>query len=145
MIEILVIIGIALAALLGTPLFVILGLLALIAFRAADISSSTVAIEMFRIAEEPMLIAIPLFTFAGYLFAESRAPQRLVRLSNALMSWFPGGLGFVALVTCALFTAFTGASGVTIIAMGGLLLPALRQDRYPERFSLRLLTTSGSL
>jgi tripartite ATP-independent transporter DctM subunit len=144
-IKILVMIGVALAALLGTPLFVILGLLALIAFKAADISSSAVAIEMFRIAEEPMLIAIPLFTFAGYLFAESRAPQRLVRLSNALMSWFPGGLGLVALVTCALFTAFTGASGVTIIAMGGLLLPALRQDRYPERFSLGLLTTSGSL
>lgn len=140
-----ILILVALAALFGTPLFVILGLLALLAFAQADIMSSAVAIDMFRMAEEPMLIAIPLFTFAGYLFAESGAPRRVVRVSNALLSWFPGGLGVVALVACALFTAFTGASGVTIIAMGGLLLPALLQDRYPERFSVGLLTTSGSL
>ncbi len=141
----LLILGIALAALFGTPLFVIIGIVALLAFHAADISSSVVAIDMFRIAEEPMLIAIPMFTFAGYLFAESQAPKRMVRVTDALLSWFPGGLGVVSLVVCALFTAFTGASGVTIIAMGGLLLPALLQDRYPERFSLGLLTTSGSL
>lgn len=136
---------VALAALFGTPLFVVLAVIALLAFHAADITSAAVAIDMYRIAEEPMLIAIPLFTFAGYLFAESGAPRRLVRVSNALLSWFPGGLGVVALAVCSLFTAFTGASGVTIIAMGGLLLPALLQDRYPERFSLGLLTTSGSL
>jgi tripartite ATP-independent transporter DctM subunit len=134
-----------LAALFGMPLFVVIGLVALVLFAQAGISSSAVAIEMFRVAEEPMLIAIPLFTFAGYLFAESGAPTRLVRVSNVVFSRFPGGLGVVALVACAIFTAFTGASGVTIIALGGLLLPALLQDRYPERFTLGLLTTSGSL
>jgi tripartite ATP-independent transporter DctM subunit len=142
-----ILIGIAIfaAALLGTPLFVVLGLIALLAFQQADISSVVLAIDMFRIAEEPMLIAIPLFTFAGYIFAESGAPGRLVGVSNALLSWFPGGLAVVALFACAIFTAFTGASGVTIIAMGGLLLPALMKNDYPEKFSLGLLTTSGSL
>lgn len=137
--------GIAIVALLGAPLFVVIALVALLAFHGAGITSSAVAIDMFRIAEEPLLIAIPLFTFAGYLLAESGAPRRMVRITNALLSWFPGGLGVVALVSCAVFTALTGASGVTIIAMGGLLYPALRQEHYPERFSLGLLTTCGSL
>jgi C4-dicarboxylate transporter DctM subunit len=88
------------------------------------------------------LIAIPLFTFAGYLFAKSRMPDRLVELSQA---FFPGGLSMVALVACAIFTAFTGASGVTIIAMGGLLMPALIKEGYPQKFSLGLVTASGSL
>ncbi len=145
MTPILLAVGIGLCALFGTPLFVILGLVALLAFAAADISVASVAIDMFRIAEEPMLVAIPLFTFAGYLLAESGSPRRLVRVSDAMLGWFPGGLGVVALIACALFTAFTGASGVTIIAMGGLLLPALLEKGYPERFSLGLLTTSGSL
>jgi tripartite ATP-independent transporter DctM subunit len=87
-------------------------------------------------------VAIPLFTFAGYLFANSRAPDRLVKLSRAV---FPGGLAVVALISCAVFTAFTGASGVTIIAMGGLLFPALVKDGYDKRFNLGLLTASGSL
>jgi tripartite ATP-independent transporter DctM subunit len=141
----LIVIGIAAAAVLGTPLFVIIGLIALLAFATAGIASSAIAIDVFRIAEEPMLIAIPLFTFAGYLFAEAGTPRRLVRVSNALFGWFPGGLGVVCLVACAIFTAFTGASGVTIIALGGLLLPALLSERYPERFTLGLLTMSGSL
>ncbi len=132
-------------ALYGMPLFAVLALIALLAFRGAGIDSTSVMIEMTRLASSPMLVAIPLFTFAGYLFAESGTPGRLVRLSRAALGFVPGGLAIVALLACALFTAFTGASGVTIIAMGGLLLPALLKDRYGERFSLGLLTTSGSL
>jgi C4-dicarboxylate transporter DctM subunit len=92
-----------------------------------------------------MLSAIPLFTFAGYLLSESGAPQRLVRLTDAMLGWMPGGLAMVSLAACALFTAFTGASGVTIIALGAILYPALKQDGYPDNFNLGLVTTSGSL
>jgi len=104
-----------------------------------------VAIEFYRIAETPVLLAIPLFTFAGYLLGESRAPDRLVRLTKSLLGWLPGGLAIVALFSCAFFTAFTGASGVTIIALGALLYPALKQAGYRENFNLGLVTTSGSL
>jgi len=135
----------ALMALLGTPLFLILALITLLAFQGAEIDSQAVAIEMYRLAEAPMLIAIPLFTFAGYLLSEGGTPRRLVHVSRALLGWMPGGLAVVSLVACALFTAFTGASGVTIIALGGLLLPALTEERYPKRFSHGMLTTSGSL
>jgi tripartite ATP-independent transporter DctM subunit len=93
----------------------------------------------------PALVAIPLFTFAGYVLGESQAPDRLVRLTRALLGWLRGGLGIVSLASCALFTALTGASGVTIVALGALLYPALRRADYPERFSLGLITTSGSL
>ncbi len=129
-------------ALFGVPLFAILGSIALASFHGAEIDISSVGIAMYTLAGSPLLIAIPLFTFAGYLFANSNAPDRLVRLSRAV---FPGGLAVVALVSCAIFTAFTGASGVTIIAMGGLLLPALIKDGYSRRFNLGLLTASGSL
>jgi tripartite ATP-independent transporter DctM subunit len=104
-----------------------------------------IATEIYRVAEMPILLAIPLFTFAGYILSESGAPGRLVRLTNALLGWMPGGLAIVALVACAFFTAFTGASGVTIIALGALLFPALKQAGYGENFSLGLVTTSGSL
>ncbi len=134
-----------LLALAGTPLFAVLALTALLAFHADFISSSAVAAEMVRLAGSPVLISIPLFTFAGYIAAESGTPRRLVRLTRAAFGWFPGGLAIVAMVACSVFTAFTGASGVTIIAMGGLLMPALLKERYPERFTLGLLTTSGSL
>ncbi|MBD3333932.1 MAG: TRAP transporter large permease subunit, partial [Candidatus Eisenbacteria bacterium] len=134
-----------LLALLGTPLFAILALAALVAFWLQDIGTASVSAEMVRLATSPVLIAIPLFTFAGYLFSESRTPERLVRLTRAAFGWIPGGLALVAMVACALFTAFTGASGVTIVAMGGLLMPVLLKDGFKERFSLGLLTTSGSL
>lgn len=104
-----------------------------------------VVIEFNRLSEMPVLLAIPLFTFAGYLLGESRAPDRLVRLTTALLGWLPGGLAIVALATCAVFTAFTGASGVTIIALGAVLYPALRKAGYRENFNLGLVTTSGSL
>ena len=102
-------------------------------------------IEMHRMATTPILVAIPLFTFAGYLLSESGAPRRLIRLSDALLGWLPGGLSIIALIACAIFTALTGATGLTIIALGGILLPAMLRGRYPERFSLGLLTTSGTL
>jgi C4-dicarboxylate transporter DctM subunit len=132
-------------ALIGTPLFAIIVSSALLGFRAEEVDLQVVAIEIYRLAEMPILLAIPLFTFAGYLLGESNAPHRLVRLTNALLGWLDGGLAIVALVACALFTAFTGASGVTIVALGALLYPALREANYPDRFSLGLVTTSGSL
>ncbi len=132
-------------ALLGTPLFIIISASALLSFYLVGIDSSIVTIEMYRMANTPMLIALPLFAFAGYILAESGAPGRLVKLSKALLGWLPGGLAVVAILACTLFTALTGASGVTIIALGGLLFPALMSEKYPERFSLGLLTTSGSL
>jgi tripartite ATP-independent transporter DctM subunit len=139
--------GIVLVALafVGAPLFSIIGAIALLAFTAAGIDTSAVIVELYRLASAPTLIAIPLFTFAGYVLAESKTPRRLVDLSRALLGWMPGGLAIVALISCAVFTAFTGASGVTIIALGGLLYPILLQEHYPEKFSLGLMTTSGSL
>jgi tripartite ATP-independent transporter DctM subunit len=136
---------VVLVALLGMPIFAVLALVSLVTYHAEGISFSSVAVEMYRLAEAPLLIAIPMFTFVGYLLAESGAPRRLVRLSQALLGWMPGGLALVTLVACALFNAFTGASGVTIIALGGPLLPALLAQRYPEKFVDGLLTTSGSL
>ncbi|MDX2435765.1 MAG: TRAP transporter large permease subunit [Acidobacteriota bacterium] len=140
-------VGIALflLAVLGAPLFAIIAAGALIGFAQADVDLMAVPMEIFRVSEIPVLIAIPLFTFAGYLLGESQAPRRLVRMSNLLFGWLPGGLAVIALFLCALFTAFTGASGVTIIAMGALLYPALAEAGYREQFNLGLITTSGSL
>jgi len=132
-------------ALLGTPLFVIIAASAMLGFYHAEVDLYVVAIEFYRLAEMPILLAIPLFTFAGYLLSESGAPARLVRVTQALLGWMHGGLAVVALVACALFTAFTGASGVTIVALGALLYPALTRAGYRENFSLGLITTSGSL
>ncbi|KPJ63678.1 MAG: C4-dicarboxylate ABC transporter [Syntrophobacter sp. DG_60] len=132
-------------AFIGTPLFIIIAAATLICFYTAGIDSSAIMIEIYRIANAPMLMALPLFAFAGAILARSNAPKRLLRVSNAIFGWFPGGLAIVSLITCAFFTAFTGASGITIIALGGLLLPSLLKERYPERFSLGLITTSGSL
>ncbi len=132
-------------ALFGTSLFVIIAAIALAAFYFVEIDSSAVIIELYRLASQPVLFAIPLFTLAGYLLAESKTPQRLVALSRAFFGWLPGGLGIVTLVSCAIFTAFTGASGVTIIALGGLLYPVLQNENYPEKFNLGILTASGNL
>jgi len=132
-------------ALLGVPLFVIIGASALWGFYQLDISPTSVIVEMFSIAETPILLAIPLFTLAGYLLSESGAPGRLVRFTQALLGWMPGGLPIVALASCAFFTAFTGASGVTIIALGAILYPALQQSGHDDKFSLGLITSGGSL
>jgi tripartite ATP-independent transporter DctM subunit len=132
-------------AVLGTPLFVVIAGLALLSFYAIEIDLSVVIIEMSRLADTPLLLSLPLFIFAGTLLAESNTPQRLLRLSRVLLGWLPGGLAVVSLMVCAIFTAFTGASGVTIFAIGGILYPAMIRDHYPERFSLGLVTSSGSL
>jgi len=132
-------------ALLGVPLFVLVGAGALVGYYSSGIDLQAFATEIYRLAEMPVLSAIPLFTFAGYLLGESQAPQRLVRLTDAAIGWMPGGLAVVALLACAMFTAFTGASGVTIVALGALLYPALKQAHYPESFNLGLITSSGSL
>ncbi len=132
-------------ALLGAPLFAVIAASALLGFYREGIDLAVVAINIYGLSDMPVLLAIPLFTFAGYVLGESAAPQRLVRLTHAVLGWLRGGLAVVSLVTCALFTAFTGASGVTIVALGAVLYPALRQGGYTDRFSLGLITTSGSL
>jgi tripartite ATP-independent transporter DctM subunit len=134
-----------LLVLVGAPLFAVIGASAMLGFQREEIDLSVIAIEIYRLAEMPALVAIPLFTFAGYLLGESGSPGRLVRLTHAWLGWMRGGLAIVSLCTCALFTAFTGASGVTIVALGAVLYPALLRADYPERFSLGLITTSGSL
>jgi len=134
-----------LLALLGAPLFVVISMSAMLGYMRSDISLSAVPIEIFGIAEMPILLAIPLFTFAGYLLSESHAPARLVRLTRALLGWMPGGLALVCIAACAFFTAFTGASGVTIVALGAVLYPALGHAGYSEKFSLGLVTSAGSL
>lgn len=134
-----------LLVILGAPLFTIIATSAILGFSSADIDLSVIAIEIYRIADTPVLLAIPLFTFAGYLLGESNASQRLVRITNALLGWMPGGLAVVSLIACAFFTALTGASGATIIALGAILYPAMKQAGYPERFNLGLITSSGSL
>ncbi|CUS99581.1 TRAP transporter large permease [Candidatus Chrysopegis kryptomonas] len=132
-------------ALFRTPLFAVISAIAILSFLTAQTDLSAIIIEMVRLANTSTLIAIPLFTFAGYILAESNTPKRLVNLTQALFGWIPGGLAIVVLVSCAVFTAFTGASGITIVALGGLVFPALIKGNYSEKFSLGLVTTSGSL
>jgi len=132
-------------AVLGAPLFAIIATSAMVGFQSNDTELMTIALELLSISQMPVLTAIPLFTFAGYLLSESKAPGRLVRLTSAMFGWMPGGLALVCLAACAFFTAFTGASGVTIIALGAILYPALKQDGYSDRFNLGLVTSSGSL
>jgi C4-dicarboxylate transporter DctM subunit len=131
--------------LLGLPIFAGMLGAAMLGLHSTGVDFSAIAIEIFRLANAPVLLAIPLFTFAGYLLSEGGTSQRLVRFSQSFLGWVPGGLGMVALICSAFFTAITGATGVTIIALGGLLLPALLSQNYGEKFSLGLITTSGSL
>lgn len=133
------------AALVGAPLFAVIAAGAMLGFHAGDVDLQVIAIELYRLTDTSVLLALPLFTFAGYLLSESNTSHRLVRVTQAFMGWMPGGLALVALLTCALFTAFTGASGVTIVAIGAMLLPALKEAGYNEKFSVGLVTTSGSL
>jgi C4-dicarboxylate transporter DctM subunit len=132
-------------AVFGAPLFAVIAASAMLGYHKEGIDLMVIASEILGIASMPFLSASPLFTFAGYLLSESNAPNRLVRLTSAMLGWMPGGLALVALAACAFFTAFTGASGVTIIALGAILYPALKQDGYPDNFNLGLVTTSGSL
>lgn len=134
-----------LLALLRMPLFVVIAASAMLGFYSEEVDLAVISIEIYRLADMSVLLAIPLFTFAGYLLGESQASTRLVNITNSLLGWMPGGLAIVAIFACAMFTAFTGASGITIIALGALLYPALKQSGYSEKFNLGLLTSSGSL
>ena len=134
-----------LMAALGAPLFVVVLAGAMLGWFASDQNLAIIAADLFRVADTPMLVALPLFTYAGYVLAESNTSQRLVALAQSLFGWMPAGLAIVGFTACAFFTALTGASGVTIVALGALLVPALMQGGYSERFSLGLVTTSGSL
>ncbi len=142
---ILIILILALLAIVGTPLFAIIGGAAMINYARADLDLQSVMIEFYQLSSKPMLHALFLFAFAGTVLGHSKAPQRLVRFSNAILGWLPGGLAIVAVVSCALLTSFTGASGITIVALGGLLLPALTANHYDRQFSLGVVTSSGSL
>ncbi len=144
--EVLGIIVIILMALFGAPIFVILFALGLLGFYLEEIPSEAIIVSVYnKFASDPLLYTIPLFTLAGFILAASKTSHRIIGLSRAILGWLPGGLAVVALATCAFFTVFTGASGVTIIAIGGLLFPALLEEKYSERFTLGLLTSSGSL
>jgi C4-dicarboxylate transporter, DctM subunit len=136
---------IVVAAFAGTPLFAILGGAAALLFMHDGVTPATVLVETYSLSVSPTLPAIPLFTLAGFLLAEGHASERLLRVFRALFGWIPGGTAVVCAVLCSFFTVFTGGSGVTILALGGVLFPALLRDGYRERFALGLLTASGSL
>jgi len=142
---ILIVLALIILVLIGSPLFTIIGAISISGFSAEGIDTAAIIIELYRLASQPVLLAIPLFTVAGYFLAESKAPQRIVALAQALIGWMPGGLAIVVLLSCAIFTAFTGGSGVTIVALGGLVFPILLAEKYSDKFSLGLVTTSGSL
>ena len=130
---------------IGTPLFSVIAASAMFGYTSQEIDLMAIVIEIIGISDMPFLSAIPLFTLSGYLLSESNAPKRLVALTNVFLGWMPSGLAIVSILACALFTAFTGASGVTIIALGAILYPALKEDGYSDKFNLGLITTSGSL
>jgi C4-dicarboxylate transporter DctM subunit len=137
--------AVVIAAMFGMPLFAILGGAAAWLFLHDGVTPAAILIETYSLSVSPALPAIPLFTLAGFLLAEGRASERLLRVFRAGVGWIPGGTAVVCAVLCSFFTVFTGGSGVTILALGGVLFPALIQDGYRERFALGLLTASGSL
>lgn len=129
----------------GAPIFVVILGASMLGFYSSDVDLMVIPIELYRMVDTPLLLALPLFTFAGYLLSESKTSERLLRLTQSLFGWMPDGIAIMALVACAFFTAFTGATGVTIVALGALLMPALVKTGYTQRFSLGLVTSSGSL
>ncbi len=131
--------------LLGTPVFVVMAGLAMGLFFVAGTPVAALPTETNRLAANPSLPAIPLLTVAGYILASGRSSQRLVRAYKSVFGWMPGGMAVMVASVCALFTTFTGASGVTILALGGLVYPMLVRDKYPKGFSLGLVTAAGSL
>jgi tripartite ATP-independent transporter DctM subunit len=133
------------AGALGAPIFSVLGGIAVLLFMKGGVAPATVLVETYALTTSPTLAAIPLFTLAGFALAEGHASARLLRVFRAWVGWIPGGTAVVCAVLCSFFTAFTGGSGVTILALGGLLLPALISEGYRDRFALGLLTASGSL
>ena len=143
--------GVVLLALAGMPLFSVMGGSAEIlwmlhpdaAYHHLRFIAPTVLDE--RFADSPIVVTIPLFTFVGYVLAEAKTPDRLVNTARTVLGWMPGGLAIVCIIASAIFTVLTGGSGVTIIAIGGLLYPALRKQRYPDSFALGVVTTGGSV
>jgi len=133
------------AAAVGAPIFAVLGGAAVLLFMADGVTPATVLIETYSLSVSPTLPAIPLFTLAGFILAEGHASARMLRVFRAWFGWIPGGTAVVCAILCTFFTAFTGGSGVTILAVGGVLFPALLKEGYRDRFALGLLTTSGSL
>jgi tripartite ATP-independent transporter DctM subunit len=138
-------IGLVIATLLGAPVFTALGGAALILFWGEDSPLQAVPLKHYSLTTNDLLPSIPIFTLAGYFLAESGASQRLVRVFQALVGQFRGGPAIVTAFVCAFFTSFTGASGVTILALGGVLMPVLLAAKYSERNALGLLTGAGSL
>jgi len=138
-------VAILLGLLLGSPVFVAMGGLAMLLFFSEGTPIASVPAETFRLVASSTLPAIPLLTAAGFVLAEGGASRRLLRLSRAILGWAPGGLALMVVIVLAGFTAFTGGSGVTILALGGLVLPMLVEEGYGEGFSLGLVTSSGSL
>jgi C4-dicarboxylate transporter DctM subunit len=136
---------VVIAAAAGMPLFAILGGMAALLFMHDGVAPGTILIETYSLSVSPTLPAIPLFTLAGFLLAEGHASERLLRVFRAFFGWIPGGTAVVCALLCSFFTVFTGGSGVTILALGGVLFPALVRDGYREKFALGLLTASGSL
>jgi C4-dicarboxylate transporter DctM subunit len=133
----------ALATVVGLPIFAVFGGLALLLFWRSGTPVASVPVEMYRLVASPLLPSIPLFTLAGYFMVQGGATKRLLRVFTALFSWIPGGLAIATVAICTVFT-FAG-SGLTILSLGGLLVPMLIKTRYPENFSIGLLTSSGSL
>ncbi|OGF48735.1 MAG: C4-dicarboxylate ABC transporter [Candidatus Firestonebacteria bacterium RIFOXYA2_FULL_40_8] len=133
------------AVIFGAPIFIALGGLAVLFYFGADIPVASIPAETYRIVTDSILPTIPLFTLTGYILAEGGASKRFVRLFNSWFGWMPGGLAIATIMVCTFFTTFTGASGVTILAMGGLLLPILLKSGYGKTFSVGLLTATGSI
>jgi C4-dicarboxylate transporter DctM subunit len=137
--------GVLLATIMGAPVYVLLGGAALVLFWGQDVAISVMAQEHYRQVVNPSLPTIPLFTLAGYFLAEGGASQRFIRVFDSLLGGLRGGPAIVTTLVCAFFTSFTGASGVTILALGGLLMPILLAAQYSERNALGLITGAGSL
>jgi len=133
------------ASFLGVPALVSLGGTALVLFMGAHEPIASIAVEHYALVINPVLPTLPLFTLAGYFLAEGGSPRRLIRLFYALFGRFPGGPAIVTVVVCAFFTSVTGASGVTILALGGLLVPILKSGKYSEKDALGMITGAGSL
>ena len=135
----------ALLALIGVPLFAVMLAAALVTVVGAGFEPAVILVDLFRLASMPTLAALPLFTFAGLLLSEGRTPARILAVADAMFGRLPGGIGTMVVLGSSLFTAFTGASGIAIVALGGLLLPALSQAGYSRRHAIGAITASGTI
>jgi len=140
-----IIVIIIISTLVGTPIYILLSGIALFLFLKSNGSIEVIPNESYTMLTGSYIPAIPLFAFAGFILSESRASDRLINLFHSLLGWIPGGLAIISVIVCAFFTTFTGASGVTILALGGLLLYMFEKNGYKKNFSTGLLTASGSI